>query len=77
MNNPRYDAGAVHLDGEIYIFCGAVVGAFDASGKSEVYSIDENVWTNLSDCPIASYSVNAVAANHQIYLIGFNFTDVF
>jgi hypothetical protein len=76
MFNPRYDAGAVYHAGIVYIFGGAVVGAFSASGESEAYTVDDDTWKRLPACPFASYSVNAVVMNDMIYITGNSFTDV-
>jgi outer membrane protein assembly factor BamB len=77
MITPRYDAGATHLNNQIYIFSGSSNGDWNAVTDAEVYSIDEDRWESLPPVPTASYSVNAVVAEGAIYITGYAFTDVY
>jgi hypothetical protein len=70
MITPRYCAGAIYLDGKIYIFCGSSNGDYNATSMSEVYNIETDTWKALPNCPITSYSVTATVLRGMIYITG-------
>jgi len=73
-SSPDYDVAAVAVNGDIYKFNGY---SFSYGDHAELYDIDTDTWSALSDNPYHSYPspVSAVHVDGNIYLMNSGYGD--